>query len=285
MNGTSWADEATDQVLNFPQVISDENGIKTVVEYRINEDGKKVKITKRIRTQVVKERVLRSVAERKKWAKFGQEAGNPPGPNISTTNVGEQVFLKLSQWGTGSKAEEEEDDPLNPKNDPSKSKTITCRLCKGRHFTSKCPYKSTLESLEDISLSAKSPDDAAASPKVSSASSVGGSKNSNYVPPHLRNGNKSQTTDSPRDKRDDLPTIRITNLSEDTKETDVQALCKPFGSVSRVFLAKDWQTGQCKGYSFVSYYEKSSAQKALDKLNGYGFDNLILKVEWSNSSN
>ncbi|OMJ29883.1 Eukaryotic translation initiation factor 3 subunit G [Smittium culicis] len=285
MNGASWADDSTDQILNVPQVISDENGIKTVVEYRVNDEGNKVKITKRIKTVVVKETVIKPVAERKKWEKFGHEKGKPPGPNISTTNVGEQVFLKLSQWGAGSKNEEEES-AKNQAADPAKSKQITCRLCKGRHFTTKCPYKSTLESLEEITSAQPSLSSDASPNPASSTPANSSSKPSTYLPPHLRNGNKlPSSSDSSRDKRDDLPTIRITNLSEDTKESDIQALCKPFGSISRVFLAKDWQTGQCKGYSFVSYYEKSCAQKALDKLNGYGFDNLILKAEWSNSSN
>ena len=37
-----------------------------------------------------------TVAERKNWAKFGQERGNKPGPDRATTTVGENVTLKLS---------------------------------------------------------------------------------------------------------------------------------------------------------------------------------------------
>ena len=37
-----------------------------------------------------------TVAERKNWAKFGQEKGNKPGPDRATTTVGENVMLKLS---------------------------------------------------------------------------------------------------------------------------------------------------------------------------------------------
>lgn len=37
-----------------------------------------------------------TVAERKNWAKFGQEKGNKPGPDRATTTVGENVSLKLS---------------------------------------------------------------------------------------------------------------------------------------------------------------------------------------------
>ena len=40
--------------------------------------------------------VQHAVAERKNWTKFGQERGNKPGPDRSTTTVGENVALKLS---------------------------------------------------------------------------------------------------------------------------------------------------------------------------------------------
>jgi translation initiation factor 3 subunit G len=37
-----------------------------------------------------------AVAERKTWAKFGQEKGSKPGPDRATTTVGESVMLKIS---------------------------------------------------------------------------------------------------------------------------------------------------------------------------------------------
>lgn len=53
---------------------------------------------------------------------------------------------------------------------------------------------------------------------------------------------------------DDNATIRVTNLSEDTRETDLQELFRPFGSISRIYLAKDKNTGQSK----VSVHLKNS---------------------------
>lgn len=49
-----------------------------------------------------------------------------------------------------------------------------------------------------------------------------------------------------RPAADDNATIRVTNLSEDTRETDLQELFRPFGSISRIYLAKDKTTGQSK---------------------------------------
>lgn len=45
---------------------------------------------------------------------------------------------------------------------------------------------------------------------------------------------------------DESATIRVTNLSEDTREADLQELFRPFGSIQRIYLAKDKNTGQSK---------------------------------------
>ena len=38
----------------------------------------------------------------------------------------------------------------------------------------------------------------------------------------------------------------MTNLSEDTRESDLMELFRPFGPISRIFLAKDKNTNQSK---------------------------------------
>ena len=45
---------------------------------------------------------------------------------------------------------------------------------------------------------------------------------------------------------DEAATIRVTNLSEDTREADLQDLFRPFGAIQRIYLAKDKNTGQSK---------------------------------------
>lgn len=83
---------------------------------------------------------------------------------------------------------------------------------------------------------------------------------------------------------DDTAAIRVSNLSENTQEGDLQELFKPFGHIARIFLAKDKATGQCKGFAFINYYKKEDAAKAIATLNGYGYDHLILSVEWAKPS-
>lgn len=81
---------------------------------------------------------------------------------------------------------------------------------------------------------------------------------------------------------DDKPTIRVTNVSEDTTEEDLKRLFYPFGSLHRVFLAKDKERNTSRGFAFVSFYNRQDAQRAMDKLQGYGYDHLILRLEWAN---
>ena len=81
--------------------------------------------------------------------------------------------------------------------------------------------------------------------------------------------------------RDDLPTLRVTNISEDTQENDLRELFGVFGRVARVYVGRDRETGAGKGFAFVSFEDKTVAQKAMEKVNGKGYDSLILSVQWS----
>ena len=39
--------------------------------------------------------------------------------------------------------------------------------------------------------------------------------------------------------------------------------------------------GVLKGFAFVNYHHKEDAARAIQALNGYGYDHLILSVEWA----
>ncbi|KAK6263005.1 hypothetical protein QUC31_008821 [Theobroma cacao] len=69
----------------------------------------------------------------------------------------------------------------------------------------------------------------------------------------------------------------MTNLSEDTREPDLLELFYIFGPVTRVYVAMDNKTGTSRGFGFVNFVNTEDAQRAIDKLNGYGYDNLISK--------
>ncbi|KAG6434269.1 hypothetical protein SASPL_105893 [Salvia splendens] len=82
-------------------------------------------------------------------------------------------------------------------------------------------------------------------------------------------------------RRNEENSVRVTNLSEDTREPDLVELFRPFGLVSRVYVAIDQKTGTSRGFGFVNFVNREDAERAINKLNGYGYDNLILRVEWA----
>jgi len=84
--------------------------------------------------------------------------------------------------------------------------------------------------------------------------------------------------------RDESATIRVTNLSEDTREADLQDLFRPFGAIARIFLAKDKVTGQSKGFAFINFHSREDAARAIAGVSGFGYDHLILNVEWAKPS-
>ena len=76
-------------------------------------------------------------------------------------------------------------------------------------------------------------------------------------------------------------TVRVSNLPEEATESDLQELFKPFGKVVRTFLAKDKTKQVSRGFAFVTFANKEDAQRAIWGVNDYGYNHLILKVEWA----
>ena len=199
-----------------PQTIQNKDGTKTTITYRFNEDGQKVKTTRRIRMVTHREVVNPRVAERKGWAKFGLSAKDPKGPQMDTTSVGENIIFRLSpNWRQDAK-DESKDVNANAMKDKLKDKTVKCRICNGEHFTARCPFKDTMapvgaEGTADVA--AGMGDDLSAS---GAAAGGAGAKKGSYVPPALRNGGGAAAGERMGGKfgeRDDLATLRVTNVS------------------------------------------------------------------------
>jgi len=261
-----------------------EGNIKKMIEYNINDEGKKCKVTRIFKTET--RRVPKSIAQRKQWKKFGDATGdNPNGPDPATTINGEEVFLKF----TTNKEDLNVDD-----GDPLKkiqgSSIVKCRYCKGDHWTTKCPYRDSLAPLKEIEDKEKGKNtEAAAAAAAADVAAAGmpGKGGVKYIPPSLRGGpggepRRGETMGSRRN--DDAATLRVTNLSEEATEADLNELFKPFGHLSRVFLAKDKITNNSKGFAFVSYVRREDAARAIKSLQGFGYDHLILNVEWAKPS-
>ncbi|KAJ2336331.1 translation initiation factor eIF3 subunit g, partial [Coemansia sp. RSA 2681] len=59
-SNTNWADDVEDQEVPALEVISNADGTRTVIEHRRTEDGKLMRVTRRIREKVVQEHVNRA---------------------------------------------------------------------------------------------------------------------------------------------------------------------------------------------------------------------------------
>ena len=59
---------------------------------------------------------------------------------------------------------------------------------------------------------------------------------SKYVPPSQRGNASGESSFNRNDSDRDTATLRVTNISPDTKESDLQDLFRPFGPISRIFL-------------------------------------------------
>ncbi|KAJ6032206.1 hypothetical protein N7540_002938 [Penicillium herquei] len=280
-NHADWADdEEFDDPSALPaqQVITNKDGTKTVISYRFNDENKKVKVTRRIKTTVVREHVNPQVAERRSWAKFGLEKGNPAGPSFDTTSVGENiVFRPSTNWKVQAKEAEKEGEKGSVK-DQLKDKKVKCRICSGEHFTARCPFKDTMAPVEE------STGGAGAEMDEDKAGGLGAGSSS-YVPPHLRKGGAAGGEKmGGRFEKDDLATLRVTNVSELAEEQELRDLFERFGRVTRVFLARDRETQRAKGFAFISYADRGDAASACEKLDGFGYRHLILRVEFAKRS-
>lgn len=219
-----WADDVSDsEQINDPSSLPapvttvNKDGTKTTISYRIDDQGRKVKTTRRTRTTVHKEKVNPVVAERREWAKFGLEKSKPKGPQPDTTSVGENIVFRPSRdWKNvqaeeakagGGKAEEKS------LKEQLRDKKVKCRICQGEHFTARCPFKDTMAPADDGATPAVDP--MADDEDGGKAAGRLGAGSSSYVPPALRNRDTAGPGERMGGKfeRDDLATLRVTNVS------------------------------------------------------------------------
>lgn len=218
---SSWADEVLLDSGGLPPPTEvTENGMKVMTEYKYNDDGKKVKV---VRTyKITKQVVPKSAAKRKTWSKFGDSAGDKPGPNPHTTIISEDVVMVVIT----NKEEEKASDSLL---DPLKS-MAKCRICNGEHWSVNCPFKGT--SMDPSKILENKP----VTPAGTTTDTTAG-KTGKYVPPFMKDNPKGAL--SGMRGRDDTTAIRISNLSESMVEADLEELVKKIGPHSKMYLARD----------------------------------------------
>lgn len=267
---SSWADADND--LPAAEVTENNDGTRTVISYKYNDKHQKVKVTQKIKLVKVSEEVNPEIAARKEWARYGEEKNNTvPGPDARTTQFGEEVNLLLSTSWKQDAEKEKEEKKLKSKD---KVQTIKCRTCGGDHFTSKCPFKDTL-GVKDASETSSGLEN------VVSAPGAGGAHG--YVPPHMR---RRMNGEAPRPgvdlrQRDDTTTMRVTNLNAMVDEQMLNQLFSRFGHIRRLTILRNRETKESRGIAFVEMDSVDQAQHAIDAVNGRGFMNLIISVDWA----
>ena len=94
-------------------------------------------------------------------------------------------------------------------------KIVSCRICKGDHWTTKCPYKDTLAPASENPDGEKEGD--GANGTGGAARTIGGK----YVPPNLRDGG-SRRGESMMANRRGRPSEPLRYALESTQRYDVQ---------------------------------------------------------------
>jgi RNA recognition motif-containing protein len=72
--------------------------------------------------------------------------------------------------------------------------------------------------------------------------------------------------------------IYVGNLSKSTTEAELKTLFEQSGAVAAVELIKERDTGQSKGFGFVTMPDQGQADKAISALNGHMLADRELKV-------
>jgi len=240
----------------------DSKGIQIVTSYRQHpaNTSQLLKTITKVKVATEKARESKAVEERRKWKKFGNaQKDGAEGAQRSTILSKDDIFI----------ADPNADNDLQ---DEDAAKDLSSNL---NEFWAK-QQKRQLERKYGV----EGKDDGAAGGGWNIVGAGGGAAaGGKYVPPSARAARAGGVM--PERRTDDLNTIRVTNISENTTEADLQDLFKPFGRISRVYLAKDKETLQSRGFAFVSFVNKDDAAKAMEKLQGFGYDHLILKLEWA----
>jgi len=264
--------------------------IKKIISFTKLASGKIEKKTRTFRLEKRSVRLSQAVSERRTWAKFGSVSIGPdgkllpPGPDSSSTNVVmDDVFLTLSS-SNEVRDDGEEEDPLKKLKGAS---VVKCRHCGGDHWSTKCPFKDNLPVQRPEGATAGT--EAEGAPRPGGAPGAGAvgpnggvSNTSVYVPPSQRAGRGGAGGGgSSMNDRDDSNTVRVTNLSENTREDDLRDLFRSYGHITRCYLATNKETGLGRGFAFVSFQRREDAARAISEVNGHGYDHLILQLDWA----
>jgi RNA recognition motif-containing protein len=75
-----------------------------------------------------------------------------------------------------------------------------------------------------------------------------------------------------------MKNIFVGNLDFNSTEASIRSLFEPYGTVDRVNLVTDRDTGRSRGFAFVEMSDAAQANQAISALNGMQIDGRALNV-------
>ncbi|CAD7923370.1 unnamed protein product [Amoebophrya sp. A120] len=272
-----WADveEEDDFVGGAPQRFrpagtgADDKGIRTEVEYT-ERNGKAVKLITTYQQKKVIKKSNKFVDERKKWkpfgpctdpAKFADYGGNKP------VRAEEEVQIEMNK--------EKQMKALGQDEKFWEQSVVLCETILNDAKRKRYDANEMRRKREQEFQAQQAEQKAAGIIATGGQNSTLANK---YVPPSLRKG------DGPQQDARNENTLRVSNLSEDTREGDLQQLFGRVGHVTRVFMPRHKEgekEGMHKGFAFVQFRDRKDGERAIKQLNGHGYDSLILQVGWA----
>eukprot|EP00927_Polykrikos_kofoidii_P041255 TRINITY_DN35181_c0_g1_i1.p1 TRINITY_DN35181_c0_g1~~TRINITY_DN35181_c0_g1_i1.p1 ORF type:complete len:296 (+),score=52.25 TRINITY_DN35181_c0_g1_i1:88-975(+) len=284
-----WADEDDDEdaldttvgsqaaTARF-ETLPDKDGIKTVVEY-IERGSQTCKLTKAVKVTTITQRTNESVERRRNMKHFGKaaERGDQRGLIVQSP---EDVYFEFSKRAGI--------DAVSAK-DEAEERFFEESVLITEKFKDKAPWKSKrageagdMVGMRGVDLTDGRTLKETTQSRILPNVAAGSGQPTTYLPPSLRSQAGVGVKGSKfGEELQQTPSLRVTNLSEDVREGDLHNLFGQFGRLQRVYLAKDMTTFQSRGFAFITYYNRDDGQRAIDKLHGHGYDNLILSVNWA----
>lgn len=250
---TKWADIEAEEDLEPDYSLAtatgletkvDEEGIKTVTNYSKNSRGETVKRKTRVKVTTKIIRINKEVYRRANLPKFGIKEDD----NVGNTRAPEEYTIEIPKNSYNQLFDDNDFSYMDQDIKTGKDLKSKFKLLKGEN-------EAEIEKQNEPAETTKK-----------------------YLPPSLRGAMGDRTRDQ---QQKEEYTVRVTNLSEDVQEDDLDNLFKTAGKISRIYLAINKETGNSKGFAFVTYHRKEDAETAIRKLNRHGYDNLLLNVEWA----
>ena len=288
--------------IKFPSITEsgpDKDGIITIIEYKINENNQKVKVTKKVKRYIIEKKIYPAVEERKKnWTKFGAALyGNNNVTFVSPVDI----FMEDPR-----KKEKKE---MKPKEkciciDQSTRDLVDLVLKMPVNERSKeenglidayeqLVKKNKLNGFDKFIINEKSENenippvldsttDNVEKSKASVCKTCGGGHWKRFCPTTSTEKIEDDAVDDKHIEDSILSrTVIVSNLNKDTTEENIFELFAPIGQINKLYIAKDFETQASKGYGFVTYLHKKDAEKSIERLNNRGFEHLMLNVNWA----